>query len=78
MHQFDIQAKIKKSGYTQKLIAKEFGCNEMQVSRVLKKGYGPEELIAFICKKAGIKNKKKAFPRQYQTKKKKRGGSSGN
>jgi len=53
MHPADIQAAIKKAKLTQKAIAKEYGCAEFTVSRIINSGWGSEPLMRFIAKKIG-------------------------
>lgn len=64
MHPAYIQAEIKKAGYTQKQIAKEFGCSEFHVHRVIHEGKGSEPLISFICEKIG-REIHQVFPKHY-------------
>lgn len=51
MHPADIQALIKKAGFTQKALAQEYGCSEFMVSQTINTGWGSEPLMRFICEK---------------------------
>jgi lambda repressor-like predicted transcriptional regulator len=53
MHPADIQAALKKAGFTQKKVAKEFGCSEFHVHRIIHEQKGSEPLMRFICSKIG-------------------------
>ena len=54
MHPAYIQDEIKKAGYTQKALAREYGCSEMQVSQTIRDKWGSEPLMRFICEKINI------------------------
>lgn len=55
MHPADIQAALKKKGYTQKALARELGKSEMIISEVInRKGLGSEAIRRTIAAKIGL------------------------
>ena len=64
MHSADIQAEIKKAGFTQKQLANEYGCSEFYVSKVINEKWGSEPLMRFIAKKIG-KKAEAVFPEYF-------------
>lgn len=64
MHPADIQAAIKKAGFTQKAIAEEYGCSEFMVSQIISSGWGSEPLMTFIANKIG-KDPRDIFPKYF-------------
>lgn len=69
MHPADIQALIKKAGFTQKALAQEYGCSEFQMSRTIRTGWGSEPLLTFIARKIG-RDPRKIFSKYFDRKNK--------
>lgn len=67
MHPADLQATIKKAGFTQKALAQEYGCSENVVSVVIRTKWGSEPVMTFIANKLG-KKPDELFPEYFHRK----------
>ena len=64
MHPADIQAALKKHGYTQKMIARELGITEMPVSRVISKAIVSSRIMCAIAKRIN-RTPQEVFPEYF-------------
>jgi len=64
MHPADIQAELKKHGYTQKMVARELGVTEMPVSQVVNKRIVSSRIMCEIAKRIG-RTPQEVFPEYF-------------
>lgn len=64
MHPADIQAALKKHGYTQKRVAQELRLNEMSVSNVVNKKAISSRIMCAIAERIG-KTPQEVFPEYF-------------
>lgn len=64
MHPADIQAALKKAGFTQKQVAEELGLSAMHISEVVNKKRVSDRTMRFIASKLG-RSHFEVFPEYY-------------
>jgi lambda repressor-like predicted transcriptional regulator len=64
MHPADIQAKLKKRGITQRMIAEKLGVAEMNVSKVIHRNIVSDRIMRGIAEELGIDHRQ-VFPWYY-------------